>query len=262
MATLHNARAAAWSGFVLACVLGGCHEGGWYAGGRDLGGASGATAPPCVNPAPDGGACARSQQILSCDVTNARDLGGVPLGASGSVACGQIFRGPPLFALSTRACDDVARLGIKTIIDLRTVDERLSRPDDPCVAATRVFATLPIPYTVSPTDYLADFDSKESMARIFQTLADPAAYPIYFHCTWGRDRTGVVAAAVLLALGASRDDIMAEYKLSAATVGAFPGSLEAVLNEIETRGGIQAALAASGVTGEQLAALRARVSAP
>jgi hypothetical protein len=47
-----------------------------------------------------------------------------------------------------------------------------------------------------------------------------------------------------------------------ATVGAFPDSLAALLDEIQRRGGIDASLRASGVTDEQLAALRARVIGP
>lgn len=43
-----------------------------------------------------------------------------------------------------------------------------------------------------------------------------------------------------------------------ATVGAFPDSLAAVLDEIERRGGIEASLLAAGVPTAELDALRAR----
>jgi protein-tyrosine phosphatase len=218
--------------------------------------------PSCAPASADAGTCERSQPVLTCDITNGRDLGGVPL-SSGTVACGALLRGPPLANLTKAGCDEAARLGLRTIIDLREPDERSLKPDDACVKATRVLAPLPIPYGVSPTDYLHDFDTKDSMALIFRTLGNADAYPIYFHCTWGRDRTGVVAAAVLLAVGASRAEIMREYLLSKDTVGAYPESLTAVLDEIEHRGGIDAALRASGVTDADLAGLRARaVAAP
>src|SRR5450432_2483628 len=141
--------------------------------------------------APDGGACARSQSVLTCDVTNARDLGGVPLGATGSVACGVLLRGPPLADLSAAGCDAVARLGLRTVIDLRTDGERMFTPDDACVGARVVAAPLPVPYDVSPSNYLADFETMASIVKVFETLGDAAAYPIYFHCTYGRDRTGI-----------------------------------------------------------------------
>jgi hypothetical protein len=253
-------------GALAAALAGACGQGAWYAGSRsELGGVAGmgAAGQGAACQTAGAGACARSQPVLACDVTNARDLGGVPLSSAGGVACGALFRGPPLADLSPGGCAEAARLGLRTIIDLRTADERLARADDDCVAARRVLAPLPIPYGVSPADYLADFDAKESMALVFRTLGDAAAYPIYFHCTYGRDRTGVVAAAALLALGASRQDVMREYVLSMPTVGAFPESLAAVLDEIERRGGIDAALRGAGVTDADLAGLRARaVAAP
>jgi protein-tyrosine phosphatase len=195
-------------------------------------------------------------------VANARDLGGVPLAPSRTVACGVVLRGPSLANLSADACADVARLGLATVVDLRSDAERVAAPDDACVGVRAVAAPLPIPYDVSPADYLTDFDTDDSIAKVFDTLADAAAYPVYLHCTFGRDRTGVVAAAVLLALGASRDDIMQEYELSAPSVGAFPDSLAAVLDEIDARGGIDAALATKGVSAADLTALRRRAAVP
>ena len=35
--------------------------------------------------------------------------------------------------------------------------------------------------------------------------------PLYFHCTAGKDRTGVAAALILLTLGVSRQDVLADY---------------------------------------------------
>jgi protein-tyrosine phosphatase len=216
----------------------------------------------CATRPDDGGACARSRPVLACDVINARDLGGVPLAPAGAVACGALFRGPPLAGLSTTGCADVARLGLRTIIDLRTDDERRSRPDDPCVTAAVLPAPLPVPYSVSPEDYVADLDTAASIATVFHALGAAASYPIYFHCTYGRDRTGVVAALVFLALGVSREDILSEYALSAASVGAFPESLTAVLNEVERRGGVEQVLSAAGVTAGELAVLRSRARIP
>jgi protein-tyrosine phosphatase len=192
---------------------------------------------------------------------NARDLGGVPLGGGDSVACGVLFRGPPLGSLSASGCADAAALGLRTLIDLRTDAERAALPDEACVGAAVVAAPLPIPFDVDTTDYLADFDTDPSIALVFHTLASADAYPVYFHCTFGRDRTGIVAATVLLALGASRDDVLAEYALSALTVGAYPQSLEGLLDAIAARGGVAAALLAKGVSPADLAALREHVIA-
>jgi protein-tyrosine phosphatase len=94
------------------------------------------------------------------------------------------------------------------------------------------------------------------MAQVFRTFGDPASYPIYFHCTWGRDRTGVVAAVLLLTLGVSPADVMSEYLLSQPLVGAYPNALEAVLEAVAARGGPDAFLASMGITPAELAVIR------
>jgi protein-tyrosine phosphatase len=85
---------------------------------------------------------------------------------------------------------------------------------------------------------------------------------MYFHCTWGRDRTAIVAAVILMALGASREAIMADYMISAQTVGAYRSAMEATLDELERRGGVDAYYAELGVTSEELAFLRAYATEP
>ena len=200
--------------------------------------------------------------VLEDEIDNARDLGGTPLPSGAVVARGAVFRGPPL-RLNAAGCDAFHQLGIRTVIDLRIDSETKQVPQATCVqqSAEVVSAPLPVPYNVSPRDYIAILDSRASIASIFDRLGDAEAYPIYFHCTWGRDRTGVIAAVLLRALGASRATIMREYELSKLHVGAYPQSLEAALEAIEQRGGIDAYLASAGVSDAQLATLRRRLIA-
>jgi protein-tyrosine phosphatase len=207
---------------------------------------------------------ANGRPILTDELTNARDLGGTPLGAEAMVAYGALYRGPPLAGLSKRGCGELGALGLATIVDLRIESERDARPQDACALeqADLVLAPLPVPYSVSADDYIADMNATDSIAEAFRALGDEAAYPIYIHCSWGRDRTGVLSALILSALGARREDIMQEYLLSEPSVGAYPRSLAAMLDELEERGGIDAYLTAAGVTSEQLATLRARAVAP
>lgn len=207
-----------------------------------------------------GSACSPGHFVLTSDVTNARDLGGTPLADGTTVACGAIYRGPPLAAFDQSACDDFTRLGVRTVIDLRQESERSAKPDSDCVLGSTnvVTAPLPIPYGLGPADYVADLNDPTSMPVVLKALGTDDAYPIYLHCTWGRDRTGVVSAVVLLAVGASRDAILREYLLSQPLVGAYPDSLVAVFDEIDRQGGIEAYLGNMGVTPDQLATLRAR----
>ncbi|HKU39123.1 MAG TPA: tyrosine-protein phosphatase [Polyangiales bacterium] len=227
--------------------------------------APGGSAGHAVVPAGAGGSVAQPpsavQELFADDLLNARDLGGTPLSHDRSVRYGQLQRGPVLARLSDAGCAEFEKLGVRSVLDLREETERSATPESACVEAKAqlVHAPLPIPYSLSAIDYLADLNTDASIARAFELLGDPEAYPIYFHCTYGRDRTGVLAALILLALGASPDVILEEYSLSSASVGATPNSLRAVLDEVERRGGIEAHLGAIGVSAQALEVLRARV---
>lgn len=201
--------------------------------------------------------CTRGESLLVGHVTNLRDLGGIPV-ATGEVACGTLYRGAPLKGLGPQGCAEVAELGLKTVIDLRTESEREATPSSECVQARSLLAPLPIPYGLGPSDYLADLNTTESIAVVFHALADPEAYPVYFHCTYGRDRTGVLGALLLLVLGATPEDVMTDYMLSKSSVGAYPDSLQAVLDDIALRGGAEAVLSSAGISSDELAVLRMR----
>lgn len=207
--------------------------------------------------------CAPGQPVLLGDVLNARDLGGTPL-RQGSVACGVIVRGAHLGSLGAVGCEALHALGVRTIIDLRTAEERAAQPDAACAQqdARVVLAPMPIPYTLSPADYLADLGTTPALRAVFEVLGQAASYPIYLHCTYGRDRTGVVTALILLALGASRATVVAEYERTAAAgLVIAPASLAAVLDAIDRSGGIDAHLLGLGVDASALATLRARAAA-
>lgn len=205
-------------------------------------------------------ACQSERGPISAFIPNARDLGGIPLAGDSAVACGALFRGASLAGLSPAGCEEFAALGIRTVVDLRTEAERISAPSAACAReqAALVLAPLPIPYALSPADYLADLNATESVASAFAAFGDEAAYPIYLHCTYGRDRSGVLTAVVLRALGASRQEIFADYELTNASgFGTAPASLRAVLDELDLRGGAAAYLDSAGVSRTELATLRA-----
>jgi protein-tyrosine phosphatase len=54
----------------------------------------------------------------------------------------------------------------------------------------------------------------QSVVEIFRVLSGADALPAVFHCTSGKDRTGIVAALVLDLLGVPDDVIAADYVLT------------------------------------------------
>jgi protein tyrosine/serine phosphatase len=158
-------------------------------------------------------------------VFNFRDLGGYSTAGGKSVRWRTVFRADGVHRLTI---DDIAPLGVRTVLDLRTpleLDERGRFTHD-----SVGYHHLPILQSTWDRDafnsemdaarFLADRylemleEGRDSIARALQILADPASLPLVFHCAAGKDRTGVVAAIVLDVLGVSDDDIADDYSLS------------------------------------------------
>ncbi len=65
--------------------------------------------------------------------------------------------------------------------------------------------------------------------RLFNLLLENDGN-IYFHCTAGKDRTGVAGFLIMMALGMSEEDGVKEYMLSNQCLGQENAHLAAQLN--------------------------------
>ena len=168
---------------------------------------------------------------------NWRDLGGYRTADGRVTKWDRVYRSDGLDQLTDADLDVVADLGIKLVIDFRVdreVDEFPSRlVDHPQVRCQR----LPIGgdevegrsiMEVIKAGELRTY-SVEDMAGTYERLleefgpvfgevithaASPANHPMVFHCTAGKDRTGLMAMLLLGALGVSDDDIVTDYELT------------------------------------------------
>ena len=161
---------------------------------------------------------------------NFRDLGGYP-GADGRrIRWRALFRADGLTRLDADDCAQLAGLGLVTVIDLRTLGEVEERGRFPQDAFDVEYHHLPLTDVLPPTEDLSRYDEpafvtsryrqlfsegSSSLARAVRVLAEPGALPAVFHCSAGKDRTGILAALVLGFLGVPRDVIVEDYALSA-----------------------------------------------
>lgn len=73
---------------------------------------------------------------------------------------------------------------------------------------------------VPAADDVENYDTRQRKVRLWlgkalSALAAPEVpWPVYVHCTSGRDRTGVVVAAALLSIGVPKEVVAEEYMLS------------------------------------------------
>lgn len=165
---------------------------------------------------------------------NVRDLGGHRGRAGQIVRWRRVLRADALDATTDDDRSVLADLGVRTVIDLRTVTEYARRPhpheDDPSVAyfrfplLTRTWAEDGLRPEGITADFLADryldvlVRGAPALAATLDVLADPLAHPVVVHGTAGKDRTGVVAAVLLGMLGVGDDAIAEDYAASGPAV--------------------------------------------
>ena len=81
------------------------------------------------------------------------------------------------------------------------------------------WGTVPVPADSSirlSTMYSSVLDQRGEMVKaILETVSQPGALPAVFHCTAGKDRTGVLSALLLGIAGVPREGIVEDYALSA-----------------------------------------------
>lgn len=183
-----------------------------------------------------------ARAVPASTVVNLRDLGGIALEAGRRVRPGAVLRSGRLSGLDAAQDRAVVALGIRTVVDLRTADERAAAPDrlppgarlfvadvlgdNPGVAPARLRALLADP--VAAEQLLGSGKAEELFAGTYrqmvlspaaaaayrafvETVADERARPVLFHCTTGKDRTGWATALLLMLLGASRDVVRSEF---------------------------------------------------
>ena len=173
------------------------------------------------------------RHIALTGASNFRDLGGYAGHMGRPVKWRKIFRSDHLANLSPDDLLQVQSLGVKRSFDFRGVQESQAQsydwPDlkrhslsiEPTVVQ-RLQAQHLTGKPLTAADALdamqttyRDFVKSDShrFAELFEhLLAKPE--PLLFHCTAGKDRTGLAAALILSALGVSEKDIWQDYLLT------------------------------------------------
>ena len=179
---------------------------------------------------------------------NIRDLGGIPLsGGKGRVPCGLFLRSGKLSILTKEECARLCnQYKIRCVIDLRTPVEAEEFPDplpedvdylqipllkDGAVGITHETGSDPMTiirnlrkhpeklkemvpdFKALYSDIVTDDYSREQLGKVIATLKANAESNrcTLFHCTAGKDRTGIVSMALLKDFGVGDDEIIKDY---------------------------------------------------
>ena len=171
-------------------------------------------------------------------VYNFRDLGGYVTDDGRSVRWRTLFRADGLGRLTAGDLETLRPIALKTVVDLRRARELDERGRFPVESYPVAFHHLPVMDTtwdrelarsenLPATEFLHRaytamlVEGAPRFADAFRVLSGPDALPAVFHCAAGKDRTGLLAALVLGALGVDAPDIVADYALTQATMERF-----------------------------------------
>lgn len=166
-------------------------------------------------------------------VQNFRDMGGYETEDGKTVKWGKLFRSGEFTEINENTEKKLDALGIKTTIDLRPSLTQQKRKD---VIHTPNRYEIYISGTSNDsitrqvlenrflrgdaTLYMQDMyqemliNQSDKYAQFFDYLLDESNYPIVFHCSLGKDQSGIAAYFLLRALGVSSDIVEDDYMLS------------------------------------------------
>lgn len=191
--------------------------------------------------APDGETeCIVAERLLPLEgAHNFRDLGGYETREGGRVAWGQLYRSDHLAGLTPADLDYIETLGIRLIVDFRGAEEIGEQPNrvpsanpprqiNPAILGTALQPGQIRNAIMTGNPEGLDFrtllrEGNRTMATrafgqfrvLFEHLEHEDHVPLLFHCTAGKDRTGLAAALILIALGVPEELAMEDYLLTA-----------------------------------------------
>jgi hypothetical protein len=195
------------------------------------------------------GALSRELRWDGC--LNVRDLGGLPAADGAATRFGSVVRSDSVEHLSPAGWASAAAYGVRTVVDLRIVNERNRFPpltkapesrgqrSDHDIRTVRVSVlgdpdpglgrhldaigarhTLEVEATRAVYAEMLDrFHVR--FAEAVRVVADAGPGCVIVHCHAGKDRTGLVVALLLAVAGVTRDAIAADYAVSAGNLSAL-----------------------------------------
>ena len=188
---------------------------------------------------------------------NFRDLGGHPVSGGGQTRRGRIYRSAHLAQIPEESSHPLNAIRLRTLVTLQSQLEvrHLGPPRAEFLESGVRWEHIPIGdkwfrddgfyKTETPPGHehlVIVTEFRHGWQSFFKLLAERDVYPLVFHCSAGRDRTGVGAVMLLELLGVSRDLIVTDFLESNTTFPKMPlneRQLEPIFSLIDESGGIE-----------------------
>ncbi|WP_131766036.1 tyrosine-protein phosphatase [Candidatus Protofrankia californiensis] len=175
-----------------------------------------------------------SSETMSDQLVNLRDLGGLPISDGRLTRAGVLYRSD-----APRHGDRPPSVDLewppRTVVDLRSPVEQDGGPH-PLASATTDVHAIPLIGDVDPADptsrtavalagglhtlyqSIIEFAGPTVVGILHLAARTPA--PLLVHCAAGKDRTGLVVAVLLRAVGVEADAVLADYAVTATNMPA------------------------------------------
>lgn len=175
-------------------------------------------------------------QIKIKKVHNFRTLGNIKNSEGKILKEGMFYRSAHLHKLKKKSFNKIQELGIQEIIDLRNEKERTQKPDqlpnriiykkysafedqgDQLTQARKLVLKGKV-HAFDADKRMQDFyreyvtENPEIIKKIITEILE-SDHPVLYHCTAGKDRTGIITALILTILKFDKNTINNEYLLS------------------------------------------------
>ena len=207
---------------------------------------------------------------------NLRDLGGLPV-ADGVIADGFALRSDDLATITADAAEQLVEAGMRNVIDLRSKDEVFITGRGPLLDHAVRYHHIPLlgsireaaGYTgpeaaaVAAAATAANVSDAPPMSTLYIHMVERSPEALVtalavmahaegasaFHCAAGKDRTGILAAVLLLGLGADDETIIEDYRRTYENLADITERAGAYMSQVMARAGFD------------MSALRARADA-
>ena len=169
-------------------------------------------------------------------IENARQLGGLTREDGARIRQDVLLRTGMLEKATDEDVRWLEELGLAHIIDFRDIREVEDHPDRPVPGAEHhhfaalgnlqnLFKKRPDDPTMTPAELHHDFtqlyrflaqspESQDAYENFFRVLLESGGKPVLWHCTQGKDRTGIAGILLLIALGFDEEQALEEFMLT------------------------------------------------
>ena len=150
-------------------------------------------------------------------ISNTRDVGGKLTLDGGKIRQNMIFRSARVEYITELGKKQVAeKYGIKTELDLRRDDElfEAQKQGISALGENIKYIHISAPYYMGNEVGIDIEKNQPNLAACIKVFAQADNYPVLFHCTAGRDRTGMISMLLQGFLGVSKRDIYFDYETS------------------------------------------------